>query len=337
MLNQMKLNRRHFLAGSLAQAVPLSSFSMGAKAAGAVVNIVSTQGNATLTLQELIKRKGYFQEFGVDPQITTVVDGAKLMGSLLSGENDICLFSGFGQVLTAIEKGAKLKIVAGAMVKPEHALYTKRPDIKTIKDLAGKTIGSGSLGALLHSMTIDLLRKYGVDEKSVKFVNIGSASDVFRAVAAGTVDAGISEIDVYDQQQKYGVHVIAEGDLWKEIPDYTFQASYVSDRAIAQKRDALVRTLAACAKLYRYLSTPESKQDFIDAQTAALGRADPAASTWQWQFFREGGIYANDLVLSQERVDYMQKLNLSLDVQKRKLDYTEACDMTLARDALKLL
>jgi hypothetical protein len=33
----------------------------------------------------------------------------------------------------------------------------------------------------------------------------------------------------------------------------------------------------------------------------------------------------------------MQKLNLSLDVQKRKLEYTEACDMTLARDALKLL
>ena len=333
----LKIDRRQFVAGAAGFAASAVAAPRVARAAGFPINIVSTQGNATLTLQELMRRKGYLQEFGVEATNTNVVDGSKLMGSLLSGENDICVFSGFGQVLTAIEKGAKLKIVAGAMVKPEHAFYTKRAEIKSVKDLPGKTIASGSVGALLHSMTIDLLRKYGVDEKSVKFVNVGSASDVFRAVAAGTVDAGISEIDVYDQQAKYGVHVLTEGDMWKEIPEYTFQASYVSDRAIVAKREGLVRTLAAFAKLYRYLSTDASQQDFIEAQTAALGRTDVAASTWQWKFFRDYGIYATDLVLAQSRVDYLQKLNLSLEVQTRLVPYEECCDMSLARDAIKLL
>jgi len=302
-----------------------------------IIKIVNTQGNATVTLQELMKRQGYLQEMGVEPQITYVSDGSKLMGSLLSGENDICMFSGFAQVLTALEKGAKLKIVAGALVGIEHALYTKRDHIRTVQDLAGKTIGVGSVGALLHAMVIALLRKHKVDPASVRFVNVGSTADVFRAVVAGTVDAGVSEIDVYDQQAKYGVRVIPEGDLWKELPEFTFQASYASERAIANNRETLVRTLAAYAKLYRFLMTPQSKDAYIEAQTAALGRADPAAAEWQWRFFRETGIYATDLVLSRERVNWMQELNLLLEVQRKAMPYEQVFDASVGAEALKRL
>ncbi len=301
------------------------------------IKIVNTQGNATVTVQELMRRRGYLQEFGVEPQITYVSDGSKLMGSLLSGENDICMFSGFSQVLTALERGAKLKIVAGALVKPEHAVYTKRPNIQTVQDLAGKTIGVGSVGALLHAMVIALLRKHGVDPASVRFVSIGSTADVFRAVVAGTVDAGVSEIDVYDQQARFGVHIIKEGDLWTELPDFTFQASYASERAIANNRAALVRTLAAYAKLYRFLMTPESRDAYVEAQAAALGKSDPAAAEWQWRFFRETAIYATDLVLSPERVKWMQDLNMLLEVQRRTLPYEQVTDVSVAREALALL
>ena len=37
-----------------------------------IIKIVNTQGNATVTLQELMKRQGYLQEMGVEPQITYV-------------------------------------------------------------------------------------------------------------------------------------------------------------------------------------------------------------------------------------------------------------------------
>ena len=301
------------------------------------IRIVNTQGNATVTLQELMRRQGYLQEFGVEPQITYVSDGSKLMGSLLSGENDMCMFSGIAQVLTAVEKGARLRVVAGALVGLEHALYTKRDNVRTVQDLAGKTIGVGSVGALLHAMVIALLRKHKVDPASVRFVNIGSTADVFRAVVAGTVDAGVSEIDVYDQQARHGVRVLKEGDLWKELPEFTFQASYASERAIAINREALVRTLAAYAKLYRFLMTPESRDAYIEAQAAALGRSNPEAAEWQWRFFRETGIYATDLVLSRERVGWMQDLNLLLEVQRKALAYEQVVDTSVALDALKRL
>ena len=139
MTHRLAVNRRQLLAG--AGAFAAMAPTMARSADPLVINIVNTQGNATVTLQELMRRRGYLTEMGVTPNITYVTDGSKLMGSLLSGENDICMFSGFGQVLTAIEKGAKLKIVAGAVLKPEHAFYTKRADIRSVKDLQGKTIG----------------------------------------------------------------------------------------------------------------------------------------------------------------------------------------------------
>lgn len=314
-----------------ARAIPASA------ADSTTINIVNTRGNATVTLQEIMHRQGYLAQMGVTPKITYVTDGSKLMGSLLSGENDICMFSGFSQVLTAIDKGAKLKIVAGAVLKPEHAFYTKHPDIKNLHDLKGKTVGVGSIGALLHAMCIALMRKHDFDPASVRFVSVGSTADVFRAIVAGTVDAGISEIDVYNQQEKYGVHVLAEGDLWKELPDFTFQATYASDSAIARNRQGIVRTLAAYAKLYRYLLTPESRSTFVAAQASALGRSDPAAAEWQWKFFRDSQIYASDLALSADRVNWMQELNISLGVQRKALAYETVVDPSLAKEALSLL
>src|SRR5262245_5803868 len=47
--------------------------------------------------------------------------------------------------------------------------------------------------------------------------------------------------------------------------------------------------------------------------------------------------FAVDLVLSPERVRYMQDLNVSLGVQKSVLPFERVCDMSLARDAVKLL
>ena len=151
------------------------------------------------------------------------------------------------------------------------------------------------------------------------------------------VDAGIAEIDVFDQQAKFGVHVIHEGELWKELPGFTFQGAYASDKAIKEKRDAIVRTLAAYARLYRFLSTPQSKDEFVAAQLAVSARPDTGSAAWQWQFFQEQQIYATDLILSEERVRYMQELNIFVGVQRKRVPYAEVTDMSLARDAVKLL
>jgi ABC-type nitrate/sulfonate/bicarbonate transport system substrate-binding protein len=338
MRKNWNLERRNFLQGVTASSLGLVFAENTAKAQAKLpVSIVNTRGNATSTIQQVLKSKDFLGQYGVTGTMTYVNDASKLMGALVSGEADICTLAGFGPALAAIARGAKLKIIAGAMLKPEHAFYSGKPAIKSVRDLAGKTVATGSPGALIYAMTVAVLRKYGVDPKTVTFVNAGSAPDIFRMVSAGVVDAGIAEIDVYPQQAQYHVHVLDGGDVWAQLPGFTYQATYASDSAIARKRDTLVRTLAAYGQLYRFLSSPQSKDDYIAAQALVEGKSNPVAASWQWQFFEKTKIYATGLVLDQTRIDYMQKLNVSMGVQQAVLPYAEVADMSLAQDALKML
>jgi len=85
-------------------------------------------------------------------------------------------------------------------------------------------------------------------------------------------------------KEKFGVHSIAE--MWKVIPEYPYQGSYATDAAIATKRDAIVRVLAAYAKLYRFMMSNESKQAYIDAYLAAAGQNRKQAEDL-WRFNSE--------------------------------------------------
>ena len=120
---------------------------------------------------------------------------------------------------------------------------------------------------------------------------------------AGVVDAGFGTVDVYFEQEKYGVHVLEDGELWKELPDFTNQAMVTSDKAIAEKRDMIVKVMAAYAKLFRFINTPGSKEAWIKARAIALGKDEPKEAETQWSFFNKPGILATNLVLTEKQFE----------------------------------
>ena len=302
--------------------------------ARAGVRIVNTAGTFAATLQQLMKSQGYLEEQGLRADFLTVNDGSQIIGALLSGEADICTASGFSQVLPAIERGGDLRLVAGSELLLLHLILSCRPDIKTLKDLEGRTVGSGAIGALLHSIMIAIMRKNRVDTDKVRFVNVGSSADVFRAVAAKVVDAGPVELDFEGEAAKYGVHALPDGEFWNGLPEYTNQASYTAETAIRERREILVRTLAAYGKLYRFISSPQSRGAYLAARAAALRKDQQDEALREWTFFQTHQSFALDLELSPERVRYMQALNVSLGVQQAILPYEQVADMSLAREAV---
>jgi ABC-type nitrate/sulfonate/bicarbonate transport system substrate-binding protein len=299
------------------------------------INIVSTSGTTNLVISALINQMGYLRELGVTANLVNVADGNKVVAALISGDMDICPTSGFTQVLAANEKGAPLKIIAGGAIKNFNTLFSGNPNVKTLKDLEGRSVGIGALGSQLHQTMIALFRKYGVDSTKVKFANVGASVDVFKAVMARVVDAGCAE---YWLQRGSGLHIVEHGKTFESLPDFVNQAAFTSERAIAQKRELLVRTLAAYARAYRFIMSGDSEKAFMSASAVALGqKSDPQAARDQWQFYREIQPFAVDLVLAENRIRYMQELNVTTGTQKTLLPYGRVTDMSLARDALKLL
>jgi ABC-type nitrate/sulfonate/bicarbonate transport system substrate-binding protein len=301
------------------------------------LTVTNAGGAAQAIHQAFLKELGYLKEFDVEPKFENVPDGSKIVAALLGGSSDACMLAGIQPVLPAVARGAKLKVIAGAALLPAFALMSKNPEVKTLKDLEGRTVGTGTPGALTYALTNLLLRKQGIDAKKVQFVNIGSTAEIFRAVVAKTVDAGLGTIAVYYQRDKYGVHAVEGGLAFDEVPLYTFQGSFTSDRAIQSKREAIVRTLAAHAKSYRFLQSPGSKDAYIKAFKAAFPRGDEAEAAGDWQYIQEKKPFAEDLIVSKERIDFMQDLNIERGVQTRKMAYEEVADMSLAHDAVALL
>jgi ABC-type nitrate/sulfonate/bicarbonate transport system substrate-binding protein len=330
--------RREFLARSVVAgaAARYALPATAAQSAGSLarVNIVGTSGTTTLVNSALLSRTGFLTQFGIAPNFVNVGDGSKVVAALISGDVDICPQAGFTQVLAAIEKGAPLKLVGGATDRNFNAIFSGNPAMKTLKDLEGHTVAVGALGTQLHQNMIALFRKYGVDAAKVRFVNVGASVDVFKAVKARVVDAGPAEIWL---EGGSGLHILQNGKTFESLPDFVNQAAFTSERAIAQKRDLIVRTLAAYAKLYRYIMSGDSQAAFVVASATALGKNDSEAALAQWKFYREIQPFAASLALDETRLKYMQELNVITGSQKTVMPYARVADMSLARDALKLL
>lgn len=204
-------------------------------------------------------------------------------------------------------------------------------------DLAGRTVGTGSIGALLHQLMVALLLKKGVDPQTVRFVNVGSSADVFRATTAGVVDAGLGDIAALDDPERYHVHGVDGGNLSAELPEFTYQGAWTSQQVIDAKRPLLVRCLAAYARMYRFVQTPQAHDNFMSAWATALKDPDRRKGEALWNYVQKYKPFAVDLVVSRERIDYLQQLNIRVKVQGKMLPYEQVTDMSIARDALKLV
>lgn len=322
-----RLSRRGFIASGVAAGALLAAPAIGQGRTKVVIGMPG--GTTAATLIEMIRQRDSFAEFGIDGEFMVVNDGNKLTTGVLSGEIDLCPSSGFGQVLTAIEKGAELKVVSGASVLIPQALFSSKGDVRTLKDLEGRTVGTGAPGALLHNMTVALMKKQGVDWTRVNFVNVGSSAQVIKAVSVGTVDAGPGQIDIYSDMDRFGVHVVSE--FWKELPEYPYQAGYSAGNTIAQKREGLVGALAVFGSIFDFIQNGDSRSAFLEANSVAV-KADPAAAEAQWRWNQDFKPF--NLLLPEDKIDYMQELNLGLGIQKRKLALEELADFSMARDAL---
>ena len=299
------------------------------------IRIINTSGNGNLILQELLESQGLLRSVGLAATHENVADGAKATAALISGTADVCMLAGFGPLLPEIEAGAKLKVIGGGLLLAPQAVYSRDPAIRELRHLVGRTVGTGVMGAALHQKMFALLTKKGVDPAKVRFVDIGSTVAVFKAVVAGQVDAGPADLDVYADQARHGVHALADGNMWSELPEYTSQASYASDAAIATKREAIVRVLAAYAKLFRFVQQPQSRDAWIAAsarvlKTPAGGEPDP-----QWKFFQDSQPFPQAIALAPERVRYIQSLNVAMGLQKRALPPERVADMSLAAEAVQ--
>jgi len=238
-------------------------------------------------------------------------------------------------VLSRIEQGAKVKIVGAGMKKSALTLFAKPGGIKTLADLKDKTVAVGPTLGLLHTLMLQLMKEKGIDATQVNFADMGTNDQCYEAVVKGEADACCSSISHLND--KDGLVVISEGNMWQALPKCIFQTAYASQSALADKLEGLVAVMAAYGALYDYLMSPAAHDAFFEARKRAQKNFDQASAQAIWDFNQVQRPYSKDLSLTDDDIAYEQDMFIGLGSLKQKQPIAAVADMSAARAAAKLL
>lgn len=190
--------------------------------------------------------KGYFGEEGLEIEMIKA-GGGVATPALISGE--LHFSTSAGSALSAMMKGAALKVVYTNLDRPGYQLWSSRPEIKSLRDLIGKQIGITSRGDT-HEISVRLLlKKHNIDSNKVIFTPLGFGSTRLAAIKAGSVDSATLGAGDFAELEKPRGNMLA--DIEKEV-QFAYTGVAVSNRLLAEQRVLVERFLRGVVKGREY-------------------------------------------------------------------------------------
>ena len=218
-------------------------------------------------------KKGYFKEEGIELTVLRGSGSADSAKKIDLGQADVGI-SDAPTVLTAISKGANLKMVAVVYDKAgNNVFFRKSANIKTPKDLVGKKIAVPPADS--HRVLWPAFASLnGIDPNSVTLVNVKPEGKQ-AIVAAGEVDGSFDLYTSYAIWEK----VLGKGDvgnlLWADFGLPIYGHTYFVNNDLVKKNPKLIeRFLRATHKGWRDAkANPAASIDAMVEQVPGLDRA----------------------------------------------------------------
>lgn len=137
--------------------------------------------------------EGIFAANGIAPVVSTFTNGATIVQAVVGGDLDVGETNPF-QLAVAIARGIPLQMIAPAClydksVANPNVVVAKNSPIRSPQDLAGATIGVGSLGDFNQLSLWAWLDANHVPRASIKYVEL-PFPEIGPALARGTIQAG---------------------------------------------------------------------------------------------------------------------------------------------------
>ena len=212
--------------------------------------------------------EGYFAKKGIEPDFIYVPTAPGVMQQLVSGSLDIVGVDGVVEPIHARAKGADVAILRMTSNTTPYEMISK-PEIKSIKELKGKTITIGGLMDINRIYLERIMQANGIKWGEYDVVVIGNSAQRFAALKSGSVDATMLVPPIAFAAEKAGFKNLAmikeyAGDLpmasadvmvpWaKAHEDVAKRLVAALDQAAAffyddSKRDASIQILVDASK-----------------------------------------------------------------------------------------
>jgi NitT/TauT family transport system substrate-binding protein len=291
--------------------------------------IVQPKGDAGFVA--MVKEGGFAERQGLALTLVPLQNDALLVKALVAGEID-SYQAGTAATLVAASHGAKLAILGCSWTGLPQSLFV-RPGIDSIDSLAGKSLAISAPGAQADLLARMLLLKHGMKAEALRFVDMGSDADRFKALVAGKVDAAISSSEFDREAAAAGIKsLVAARDV---APDFVRFCEVTSAERLAKSRDSVLRFLAADILATRHALADRAAEIAVTRKLTGLGAEDERAPA-MYDFVRHSRAVDPDLAIPADKLAWMQDLLVQTGNIAKPVDLAPLLASDLNREAKAL-
>jgi ABC-type nitrate/sulfonate/bicarbonate transport system substrate-binding protein len=267
------------------------------------------------------KDKGFFGAEQIEPQLVMMAPPTAI-AALVGGELDFS--STTGAATSAIMRGLPLKRFFYVQAEPAHALIAQ-PEIKSVQDLNGKTIGVTALTDAVGMSTTMILRGNNVDLSRTTLLAMGVTDNAIKAFTTRKIAATLLAPPYAEELEAKGYNRLAEARTYAPLSFIGLVGSLDAVRKNPQKAQVMV------AGLYRtmtYMHNPANRNEVIQYIARYHGIDLPLAGkafTAQMQSYSKDGTKPRKLVEREIEI-YRETLKIAKQFTPDDLE-----DMSLLR------
>jgi NitT/TauT family transport system substrate-binding protein len=261
-------------------ALMLCLFGMAPSQSEAKIIVGLSSVNVAFLPVYVTEAKGFFKDEGLDVLLVLFNAGATNLQALVGGDVHI-MGSAFVETIGGRAAGMDIKNFWGISNIMPFQLYSQ-PDFKSMKQAKGKRFAISRFGSLTDFLTRATLRHFGVDEKEVTILQIGSTPARFAALTAKGVDASIVWFPVTEIAKAQGYNKLL--DLKEVFPSWPYETFAAREAYLAKEKDQVVKFLRAYQRGVKY--THENKADAVNIMRKYV-KIDPSYAPAGYDEYRD--------------------------------------------------
>jgi len=240
-------------------------------------------------------------------------------------------------VITAMEKGAKVKIISGSMDKIPYNLMA-RPEIKSGADLKGKTIGVSSLTGGTTLMLHEVMEEaFKLKENDYKLLVVGTSPERYAALKGGSVHATFMGPPFNFRATRDGFRKLA--NFHEHLGPILFTADFAHNNYLKSNRSEVVRYLKSMIEATRWLYDPKNKEESIAIHMKVLKSSRESAEEDYKYLIQEFQPFPKDGAVGKASFDKTMELRVKdgLYEGKKVPPITDYVDDSFVEEAKKQL
>jgi NitT/TauT family transport system substrate-binding protein len=282
---------------------------------------VSNPNMPNLTTQMALKRN-FFKDANLDVEVIRMNPNVAIT-ALATGDIDYCQL--FGAVVGGAIAGLPVRIVAGFLDNWPMTLIAQ-PELKTLKDLRGKTLGISSFGATPDVAARMMIKQSGIDpEKELKVLALGSDAARMTGLMQRVVDVVVMSPPADTQLEKQGYKILARA---YELFNFPYLGLGTNTHKIKEKPHEIRRVIKAAIRANRFIrdNRDESVRTFMSWGKVEGEFAYASYDALRNLFNADGAVPEDGLKLVIDQARRSSKVS-------REVAPSEVADLTFLRDA----